>query len=76
MRKTPLNTAHLSPGARASHWRNWEKPERVAQIRQDHEQRLIRMRSKVQPNPLRPDSEPLDIDDLYGQAKVCLACHK
>ena len=53
-----------------------EKPERIEQIRAEHEQRLARMRSKVQPNPLRPDSEPLDIDDLYGQAKVCLACHK
>ena len=53
-----------------------ERPERIAQIMQDHEQRLARQRSKVQPNPLRPDSEPLDIDDLYGKAKVCLACHK
>jgi len=53
-----------------------EKPERISQIRIDHEERLSRMRSKVQPNPLRSDSEPLDIDELYGQAKVCLACHK
>ena len=53
-----------------------EQPERVKQIRADYEERLARMRSKVQPNPLRPNSEPLDIDDLYGQAKVCLACHK
>ena len=53
-----------------------ERPERVEQIRQDHEQRLLRMRSKIQPNPLRSDNDPLDIDDLYGQAKVCLACHK
>ena len=53
-----------------------ERPDRVEQIRQDHEQRIARMRSKSQPNPLRPDTEPLDIDDLYGQAKVCLACHK
>ena len=53
-----------------------EKPERISQIRQEHEQRLLRMRSKVQPNPLRLDNDPLDIDDLYGQAKVCLACHK
>ncbi len=52
------------------------KPDRIAQIRADHEKRLARVRSNVQPNPLRPDSEPLDIDDLYGQAKVCLACHK
>ena len=53
-----------------------EKPERIAQIRADHEERLARMRSKVQRNPLRPDSEPLDIDDLYGKVKACLACHK
>lgn len=53
-----------------------EQPERVKQIKANHEERLGRMRSKIQLNPLRPDSEPLDIDDLYGQAKVCLACHK
>lgn len=52
------------------------QPDRIEQIRQDHAQRLARMRSKLQPNPLRSDCEPLDIDDLYGQAKVCLACHK
>ena len=34
------------------------------------------MRGKLQVNPLRPDAEPIDIDDLYGKAKVCLACHK
>ena len=53
-----------------------EKPERVEQIKQDHAERLSRMKSKVLPNPLRPDGDPLDIDDLYGKAKVCLACHK
>ncbi len=53
-----------------------ERPERIEQIRQDHAERLARMQSRIQSNPLRPDSEPLDIDDLYGKAKVCLACHK
>ena len=52
------------------------QPERIAQIKEEHEVRLNRMRSKLQANPLRPDLEPIDIDDLYGQAKVCLACHK
>lgn len=52
------------------------QPERVEQIKQDHLARIERMRSKTQPNPLRPDAEPLDIDDLYGKAKACLACHK
>ena len=53
-----------------------EKPARVQQIKEDHEERLARQKKKTQPNPLRSDSEPLDIDDLYGKAKVCLACHK
>ena len=52
------------------------KPERVAQIEADHLKRLARLRGKMQINPLRPDAEPIDIDDLYGKAKVCLACHK
>ena len=53
-----------------------EKPERTEQIRTEHAKRLKRMKGKQVTNPLRPDQEPLDIDDLYGQAKVCLACHK
>ncbi len=53
-----------------------ERPERVKQIELDHKKRLERMRSRIIPNPLRPDQDSLDIDDLYGQAKVCLACHK
>lgn len=52
------------------------RPERVAQIKREHLERVERMRSKIQPNPLRPDEDPLDIDDLYGKAKACLACHK
>jgi hypothetical protein len=51
-------------------------PERVARIKEDHATRLERARAKVQPNPLRPEGEPIDIDDLYGQSKVCLTCHK
>lgn len=52
------------------------KPERIQQIKADHERRLARQRNKFQANPLRPNSEPLDIDDLYGKAKMCLSCHK
>ncbi len=50
--------------------------DRVAEIKLDHERRVERMRERAQLNPLRPDGEPIDIDDLYGQAKVCIACHK
>ena len=53
-----------------------EQPERVEKIRQDHELRVVRMKSKTVVNPLRLDLEPLDIDDLYGKAKGCLTCHK
>jgi hypothetical protein len=53
-----------------------EQPERIAQIQQDHAERVARMKLKVIPNPLRPDAEPVDIDDVYGQSKGCLACHK
>lgn len=52
------------------------RPERVCAIRAEHQRRIARARAKLQPNPLRGNAEPLDIDDLYGQAKVCLACHK
>ena len=52
------------------------QPARMDAIKRDHEQRLERLRNKVPLNPLRPDCEPIDIDDLYGQAKVCIACHK
>lgn len=52
------------------------KPNRITQIKEDHQRRLERMCVKRQVNPLRPDAEPIDIDDLYGKAKVCLACHK
>ncbi|MBC6403744.1 MAG: phosphoadenosine phosphosulfate reductase family protein [Hyphomonadaceae bacterium] len=52
------------------------QPDRIKQIKQDHLGRIKKMRSKSQSNPLRPDTEPLDIDDLYGKAKACLACHK
>ena len=53
-----------------------EKPERIAKIKADHEKRLERARAKLQTNPLRPDGELVDIDDIYGQQKVCLSCHK
>ena len=53
-----------------------EDPNRIAQIKSDHEKRLARMRQRIQKNPLRPNDDPIDVDDLYGKAKVCLACHK
>ncbi len=52
------------------------KPERVAQIKQDYEKRLERAKKQRISNPLRPDDDEVDLDELYGQSKVCLACGK
>ena len=52
------------------------KPERVEQIKSDYLERLERAKKKRVVNPLRPDDEPIDIDELYGKSKVCVACHK
>lgn len=53
-----------------------EKPSRVAQIKKEYEERLARLKARSMENPLRPNQEPIDIDALYGQSKVCIACHK
>lgn len=52
------------------------RPERVEQIRDEHRKRLERAKAKRVRNPLRSDDSEIDLDELYGQAKVCLACHK
>jgi hypothetical protein len=52
-----------------------QRPERIAAIKADHAKRLERLRSKAQRNPLR-DDEREDLDEIYGQNKACLACHK
>lgn len=51
------------------------QPHRVIQIKEDYEKRLERVKKKRIANPLRDDDE-IDLDDLYGKSKVCLACHK
>ena len=52
------------------------RPERIAEIRAEHEKRLERLRNRVKLNPLRAVPEMMDIDEIYGQAKACIACHK
>lgn len=55
-----------------------EQPERVEEIKKAHEERVIRFNKRKGniEDPLRPNREPLDIDEMYGQSKVCIACHK
>lgn len=51
-------------------------PDRVAQIRADHQRRVERAAARRPSNPLRPDGDKIDIDELYGETKACLTCHK
>ena len=51
------------------------QPERVAEIRADHERRLEKQRRSVRQNPLRPNETP-DIEELYADAGSCVVCHK
>lgn len=53
-----------------------QKPERIAAIKKDHVKKLEQAKRKKKINPLRPDDGFVDFDDLYGQQKVCLSCHK
>ena len=52
------------------------KPERIDQIKRDHERRIARAQARMTSNPLRPNRGTLDMDELYGRTKMCLACHK
>lgn len=50
-------------------------PERIEQIKQDYHDRLEKLKKNRLNNPLRTN-DILDLDELYGKSKVCLACHK
>jgi 3'-phosphoadenosine 5'-phosphosulfate sulfotransferase (PAPS reductase)/FAD synthetase len=50
------------------------RPERIAEIKAQHEERARRARATMQSDPLR--DRALEMDDLYGSAKACLACHR
>ena len=74
--KTALNNGSPFTWSQGESLDELIRPERVAAIRAEHERRIERLRAKTKPNPLRSNLEPIDNDELYGQAKVCLACHK
>jgi hypothetical protein len=52
------------------------QPKRIAQIKNDHAKKVEASKHNRKINPLRPEQGPVDFDELYGQQKVCLACHK
>jgi hypothetical protein len=51
------------------------RPERLEQIRIDHEKRVARLKARRPMNALVDDA-PLDLDEVYGQGKLCVTCHK
>lgn len=51
------------------------RPERLAQIKRDHEKRLQRLQARKPINPLAIE-DVVDIDEVYGNGKLCLTCHK
>ena len=74
--KTALENGSPFTWSQGESLKDLEQPERQQQIREEHELRLERARSRLQENPLRPNTS-IDIDDIYGDAsKACLACHK
>ena len=50
------------------------QPNRIAQIRADHEKRVERLRAKRPVNVLQ--DEAFELDEVYGNAKMCVTCHK
>ncbi|RYG88126.1 MAG: hypothetical protein EON59_05390 [Alphaproteobacteria bacterium] len=51
------------------------RPERLAQIRIDHDKRVERLKRKRLMNALQ--DEAIEIDEVYGSAgKMCVTCHK
>ena len=52
------------------------KQDRAMKIHEDHSRRLETAKRKKKHNPLRDDGLFIDEDDLYGQSKMCLSCHK
>ena len=51
------------------------QPERLAQIRADHEKRVARLKARRPVNILQDDL-PMDLDEIYGTGKMCVTCHK
>lgn len=51
------------------------RPERMQQIRKEYAEKLVKLKEKQQKNPLKEEIV-IDLDELYGNSKVCLACHK
>jgi len=76
MEKTALDNGSPFTWCQGESLVELSEPKRVAQIKADHQKRLESAAKKRKINPLRPDEGLVDFDEIYGNQKVCLACHK
>ena len=76
MEKTALDNGSPFTWCQSESLIELSKPERVAQIKADHQKKIEAAAKKRKINPLRPDDGKVDFDEIYGNQKVCLACHK
>lgn len=76
MEKTALSSGSPFTWCEQESLEELSKPERIAQIKLDHQKKIEAQKARKKINPLRPDDGIVDFDDLYGQQKICLACHK
>ena len=76
MEKTALDNGSPFTWCQSESLVELSKPERVAQIKADHQKKIEAAAKKRKVNPLRPDDGEIDFDEIYGNQKVCLACHK
>ena len=74
--KTALEHASPFTWSEGESLEELSRPERIAQIKKEHTKRVERLKARRPENPLRPNAELIDIDDLYGQVKMCVTCHK
>jgi 3'-phosphoadenosine 5'-phosphosulfate sulfotransferase (PAPS reductase)/FAD synthetase len=74
--KTAIDHGSPFTWSRGESLEQLERPERIQQIEADYERRVERLRARQSANPLRDANCEVDMDDLYGNSKPCLACHK
>ena len=53
----------------------WPNPKGCARFAGDHEKRVARLKARRPVNALLDDAQ-MDLDEVYGQGKLCVTCHK
>ena len=73
--KTALKDGSPFTWAEGESLEDIQRPERIEEIKKNYQIRLEQARKRLIKNSLRSDGK-IDVDDVYGKSKVCLACHK